>query len=54
MDHLGYRKTSLGSGSGVNVQDVTLLKIQVTYVQPPEFDSSSAKIANFVTPPQHS
>ena len=43
MDHLGYRKTSLGSGSGVNVQDATLLKIQVTYVQPPEFDSSSPK-----------
>ncbi|MCL5979316.1 MAG: pilus assembly protein [Gammaproteobacteria bacterium] len=34
VDHLGYRPTSAGSGSGVNVQDATLLKIQVTYVQP--------------------
>ncbi|MHB8249905.1 MAG: TadE/TadG family type IV pilus assembly protein, partial [Acidithiobacillus sp.] len=34
VDHLGYRQTSLGSGSGLNVQDATLLKIQVTYVQP--------------------
>ncbi|MHB1644733.1 MAG: TadE/TadG family type IV pilus assembly protein, partial [Acidithiobacillus sp.] len=32
--HLGYRQTSVGSGSGLNVQDATLLKIQVTYVQP--------------------
>ncbi|MHB8249887.1 MAG: TadE/TadG family type IV pilus assembly protein [Acidithiobacillus sp.] len=34
VDHLGYRPTSAGSGSGLNVQDATLLKIQVTYVQP--------------------
>ncbi|MHB8247962.1 MAG: hypothetical protein ACYDCX_03605 [Acidithiobacillus sp.] len=34
VDHLGYRQTSAGSGSGLNVQDTTLLKIQVTYVQP--------------------
>ncbi|WP_437558938.1 TadE/TadG family type IV pilus assembly protein [Acidithiobacillus sulfuriphilus] len=34
VDHLGYRQTSAGSGSGLNVQDATLLKIQVTYVQP--------------------
>ncbi|MHB1203704.1 MAG: TadE/TadG family type IV pilus assembly protein [Acidithiobacillus sp.] len=34
VDHLGYRQTSPGGGSGVNVQDATLLKIQVTYVQP--------------------
>ncbi|MCL5979877.1 MAG: pilus assembly protein TadE [Gammaproteobacteria bacterium] len=34
VDHLGYRPTSLGSGSGLNIQDATLLKIQVTYVQP--------------------
>ncbi|WP_123106038.1 hypothetical protein [Acidithiobacillus sulfuriphilus] len=34
VDHLGYRQTSLGSGSGLHVQDATLLKIQVTYVQP--------------------
>ncbi|MHB0888496.1 TadE/TadG family type IV pilus assembly protein [Acidithiobacillus sp.] len=34
VDHLGYRPTSAGSGSGVNVQDATLLQIQVTYVQP--------------------
>ncbi|MCL5979301.1 MAG: pilus assembly protein [Gammaproteobacteria bacterium] len=34
IDHLGYRPTSLGSGSGLNIQDATLLKIRVTYVQP--------------------
>ena len=34
VDHLGYRQTSAGSGSGLNIQDATLLKIQVTYVQP--------------------
>ncbi|MGC9161870.1 TadE/TadG family type IV pilus assembly protein, partial [Acidithiobacillus sp.] len=34
VDHLGYRPTSLGSGIGLNVQDATLLKIQITYVQP--------------------
>ncbi|MHB0889477.1 TadE/TadG family type IV pilus assembly protein [Acidithiobacillus sp.] len=34
VDHLGYRPTSAGSSSGVNVQDATLLQIQVTYVQP--------------------
>ncbi|MCL5979601.1 MAG: pilus assembly protein TadE, partial [Gammaproteobacteria bacterium] len=34
VDHLGYRPTSAGNGSGLNVQDATLLKIQVTYVQP--------------------
>nr|RNF57901.1 pilus assembly protein TadE [Acidithiobacillus sulfuriphilus] len=32
VDHLGYRPTS--AGSGLHVQDATLLKIQVTYVQP--------------------
>ncbi|WP_437557478.1 TadE/TadG family type IV pilus assembly protein [Acidithiobacillus sulfuriphilus] len=30
VDHLGYRPTSVGSDSGLNVQDATLLKIQVT------------------------
>jgi len=34
VDHLGYRQTSAGSGSGLNVQDATLLKIQITYIQP--------------------
>ena len=34
VDHLGYRQTSPGGGSGLNIQDATLLKIQVTYVQP--------------------
>ncbi|MHB0889480.1 TadE/TadG family type IV pilus assembly protein [Acidithiobacillus sp.] len=34
VDHLGYRPTSAGSGSGVNVQNATLLKIQVTYYHP--------------------
>ena len=32
--HLGYRKTSLGAGSGLSVQDANLLKIRVTYHAP--------------------
>ena len=34
VDHLGYRKTSLGTQSGLNLQDATLLKIQITYYHP--------------------
>ncbi len=34
VDHLGYRQTSVGSGSHLSVQDATLLKIQITAVQP--------------------
>ncbi len=34
VDHLGHRKTSLGTQSGLNLQDATLLKIQITYYHP--------------------
>jgi len=34
VDHLGYRQTSVGSGSHLSVQDATLLKVQITAVQP--------------------
>ncbi|MHB1532291.1 ATPase, T2SS/T4P/T4SS family [Acidithiobacillus sp.] len=33
-DYLGYRQTSLGASSGLNIQDATLLQIRVTYVHP--------------------
>lgn len=32
--HLGYRKTSLGTESGLSIQDANLLKIKVTYHHP--------------------
>lgn len=34
VDHLGYRQTGVGSGSHLSVQDATLLKVQITAVQP--------------------
>ncbi|AEM46501.1 TadE family protein [Acidithiobacillus ferrivorans SS3] len=34
VDHLGYRQTNVGSGSHLSVQDATLLKVQITAVQP--------------------
>ncbi len=34
VDHLGYRQTSVGAASKLSVQDATLLKVQVTIVQP--------------------
>ena len=34
VDHLGYRRTSVGSRSHLSVQDATLLKVQITAVQP--------------------
>ncbi|MFA7496718.1 MAG: TadE/TadG family type IV pilus assembly protein [Acidithiobacillus sp.] len=34
VDHLGYRQTRVGGASKLSVQDATLLKIQITAVQP--------------------
>ncbi len=34
VDHLSYRQTSIGQSSKLSVQDATLLKIQITAVQP--------------------
>ena len=34
VDHLGYRQTNAGGESHLSVQDATLLKIQITIVQP--------------------
>ena len=34
VDHLGYRQTSVGAAGKLSVQDATLLKVQITIVQP--------------------